>query len=77
VQLEVAPFVTGVVTNPHSLAAATLGPLVALGSHFLELLIVIQGGAFITLRLPKAIWRAISATCFGISEVMLVEQSRQ
>jgi hypothetical protein len=33
---------TGVVTTPCLLAAAALGPLIALGSHFFELLIAIQ-----------------------------------
>jgi hypothetical protein len=73
---EVAPFVTGVVENPRRLAAAALGPLIAPGSHFLELLIVIQDGTFVTLRLPNAIRRAISATGFGVGEVALVEQRR-
>jgi hypothetical protein len=41
VQQEAAPFATGVVTTPRHLVAA-LGPLIALGSHFLELLIIIQ-----------------------------------
>jgi hypothetical protein len=38
---EGAHFVTGMVANPRCLAAAALGPLVAPGSHFLELLIVV------------------------------------
>jgi hypothetical protein len=46
---KVAPFVTGVVANPRRLAAAGLGPLIAPGSHFLELLVIIQDGTFITL----------------------------
>jgi hypothetical protein len=61
------------VTNPRRLAAAALGPLVVLGSHFLELLIVVQDETFITLRLPDAIQRAISAPSFGVCEVTLVE----
>jgi hypothetical protein len=35
---EVAPLVNGVVATPHRLAAEMLGPLVAPGSQFLELL---------------------------------------
>jgi hypothetical protein len=74
--LEVAPFVTGVVANPCRLAAAALGPLIALGSHFLELLNVVQDGSFVTMRFPDAIWRVISAPSIGVDEVMLVELSR-
>jgi hypothetical protein len=73
---EVAPFVTGVVATPHSLAAAALGPNIALGSHFLELLIIIQDWSFTTLRLPEAIRRVISAPRLSVGEVVLVEQSR-
>jgi hypothetical protein len=39
---EAAPPVTGVVTTPCPLAADMLGPLVAPGSRFLELLVVID-----------------------------------
>jgi hypothetical protein len=39
---EVAPPVTGVVTTARRLAAEMLGPLIAPGSHFLELLIVVD-----------------------------------
>jgi hypothetical protein len=39
---EAAPPVTGVVATPRPLAAAMLGPLIALGSRFLELLIVVD-----------------------------------
>jgi hypothetical protein len=67
---------TGVVANPRRLAAASLGPLIALGSHFLELLVVVQDRTFVTLWLPNAIRRAISAPGFSVSEVALVEQSR-
>jgi hypothetical protein len=42
----------------------------------LELLIVIQDGSFITLRLPDAIRRVLSAPSFGVDEVVMVEQSR-
>jgi hypothetical protein len=53
-----------------------LGPLVALGSHFLELLIVIEAWSFISLRLSDAVWRVIYAPGSSSREVMLVEQSR-
>jgi hypothetical protein len=42
----------------------------------LELLIVVQDGTFITLWLPDAIRRVISAPGFGVGEVTLVEESR-
>jgi hypothetical protein len=73
---EAAPFMTGVVATPRRLAAVALGPLIALGSHFLELLVVVQDWSFTTLRLPKAIRRAISAPGLSVGEVVLVEQSR-
>jgi hypothetical protein len=38
----VAPPVTGVVVTPRRLAAEMLGPLITLGSHFLELLIAVD-----------------------------------
>jgi hypothetical protein len=53
-----------------------LGPLVAPGSRFLELLVVIEAWSFITLRLPDAVRRAIYAPGFSVREVVLVEQSR-
>jgi hypothetical protein len=34
--------VTGVVATPHRLAAEMLGPLIAPGSRFLELLVVVE-----------------------------------
>jgi hypothetical protein len=46
---EVAPPVTGVVATPRRLAVEMLGPLVALGSHFLELLIAINAWSFVSL----------------------------
>jgi hypothetical protein len=58
---EVASFMTGVVATPRRLAAVALGPLIAPGSHFLELLIVIEYWSFTTLRLPDVVRRAISA----------------
>jgi hypothetical protein len=39
---EVAPPATGVVVTPCRLAAEMLGPLIAPGSHFLELLVAID-----------------------------------
>jgi hypothetical protein len=39
---EVASPVTGVVATPRRLAAEMLGPLIALRSHFLELLITVN-----------------------------------
>jgi hypothetical protein len=38
---EATPFMTGVVATPHRLAAVALGPLIAPGSRFLELLVVV------------------------------------
>jgi hypothetical protein len=73
---EVAPFMTGVVATPRRLAAEALGPLITPGSHFLELLVVVQDWSFTTLWLPEAIPRAISAPGLSVSEVVLVEQSR-
>jgi hypothetical protein len=42
----------------------------------LELLVIVEGWSFITLRLPDAVRRAIYAPDFSIGEVVLVEQSR-
>jgi hypothetical protein len=39
---EAAPPVTGVVATPRPLAAEMLGPLIAPGSHFLELIVFID-----------------------------------
>jgi hypothetical protein len=64
------------VTTPRCLAAVALGPLIALGSHFLELLVIFQDWSFTTLRLPEAIGRAISSPDLSIGEVVLLEQSR-
>jgi hypothetical protein len=73
---EVAPLATGVVATPRRLAAEMLGPLIAQGSQFLELLIVVEAGSFITLRLPDVVRRVIYAPGFSIGEVVLVQQSR-
>jgi hypothetical protein len=53
-----------------------LGPLVALGSHFLELLVVVDAWGFFSLRLPDAVQRVIYAPGASSGEVALVEQSR-
>jgi hypothetical protein len=53
-----------------------LGPLVAPGSRFLELLIVFNAWSFISLRLPDAVRRVIYAPGASSGEVVLVEQSR-
>jgi hypothetical protein len=53
-----------------------LGPLITPGSHFLELLIIIEAWSFTTLQLPDVVRRAISAPGLSIGEVALVEQSR-
>jgi hypothetical protein len=53
-----------------------LGPLVALGSCFLELLDVVDAWSFVSLRLPNAVWRVIYAPGASSREVALVEQSR-
>jgi hypothetical protein len=67
---------TGVVTTPRRLAAAALGPLIAPGSQFLELLVVVEYWSLTTLRLPDVVRRAISVPGLSVGEVMLVEQSR-
>jgi hypothetical protein len=53
-----------------------LGPLVALGSQFLELLVVVDALRFVSLRLPDAVRRLIYAPGASSGEVTLVEQSR-
>jgi hypothetical protein len=53
-----------------------LGPLVALRSRFLELLVVVEAWSFITLWLLDAIQRVIYALGFSFGDVMLAEQSR-
>jgi hypothetical protein len=52
-----------------------LGPLIILGSHFLEILVIIQDWSFTPLRLPDALQRAIFAPGLSVGEVVLVEQS--
>jgi hypothetical protein len=68
--------VNGVVATPRHLAAALLGPLIAPGSRFLELLIVIDAPGFRSLRLPDAIRRAIHAHGPAAGDIALGEQSR-
>jgi hypothetical protein len=58
------------------LAEEMLGPLIALGSHFLEHLIAVDAWSFISLRLPDAVRRVIYAPGSSSGEVVLVEQSR-
>jgi hypothetical protein len=53
-----------------------LGPLVAPGSCFLELLVVFDAWSFISLRLPDIVRRVIYAPGASSGEVMLVEQSK-
>jgi hypothetical protein len=53
-----------------------LGPLIAPGSRFLELLVVIDAWSFDSLRLPDAVRRVIYALGASSGEVALVEQSR-
>jgi hypothetical protein len=53
-----------------------LGPLVAPGSQFLELLIAFDVLSFDSLRLPNAVRRVIYAPGASSGEVMLGEQSR-
>jgi hypothetical protein len=73
---EVAPPATGVVATPRPLAVEMLGPLIALGSHFLELLVAVDTWSFVSLRLPDAVRRVIYAPGASSGEVALVEQSR-
>jgi hypothetical protein len=73
---ETAPPATGVVATPRPLAAAMLGPLIALGSCFLELLIVVDLWSFDSLRLPDPVRRVIYAPGASSREVALAEQSR-
>jgi hypothetical protein len=58
------------------LAAALLGPLIAPGSRFLELLVVVDAPGFNSLRLPDAVRRAVHAHGPAAGEIALGEQSR-
>jgi hypothetical protein len=73
---EVAPPATGVVATPHPLAVEMLGPLIAPGSRFLELLVVVDAWSFNSLWLPDTVRRVIYAPGASFGEVALVEQSR-
>jgi hypothetical protein len=53
-----------------------LGPLIALGSRFLELLVIVDAWSFNTLRLPDAIRRVVYAPGAASGEIVLGEQSR-
>jgi hypothetical protein len=53
-----------------------LGPLVAPGSRFLELLVVVDAPGFNSLQLPDAVWRVIYAPGAAAGEIALGEQSR-
>jgi hypothetical protein len=53
-----------------------LGPLIAPGSRFLELLVVVNVWSFDSLRLPDAVRRVIYAHGTSSGEVALAEQSR-
>jgi hypothetical protein len=65
-----------VIATPHHLAAALLGPLIAPGSRFLELLVVVDAPGFTSLRLPDAIRRVIHTHVPATGEIALGEQSR-
>jgi hypothetical protein len=65
-----------VVATPRRRAAELLVPLIALGSHFLELLVVFDVLSFDSLQLPNAVRRVIYAPGASSGEVALVEQSR-
>jgi hypothetical protein len=73
---EVAPSANGEVATPRRWAAELLGPLVASGSHFLELLVVFDVLSFNSLRLPNTVRRVIYAPGASSRDVALVEQSR-
>jgi hypothetical protein len=52
-----------------------LGPLIGLGSHFLELLVVVNAPGFSSLWLPDAVRRVIYAPGTAAGEIALGEQS--
>jgi hypothetical protein len=58
------------------LAVALLGPLVASGSRFLELLVVVDAPGFNSLWLPDAVRMAVHAHGPAAGEIALGEQSR-
>jgi hypothetical protein len=53
-----------------------LGPLIALGSRFLELLVVVDAPGLHSLRLPDAVRRVVHAHGPAAGEIALGEQSR-
>jgi hypothetical protein len=53
-----------------------LGPLISLGSRFLELLVVVDAPGFNSLRLPDAVRRAVHAHGPATGKIALGEQSR-
>jgi hypothetical protein len=53
-----------------------LGPLIAPGSRFLELLVVVDAWSFNSLRLPDAVRRVVYAPGAASAEIALGEQSR-
>jgi hypothetical protein len=53
-----------------------LGPLIAPGSHFLELLIIVDAWSFNSLRLPDAVRTVVYAPGAASGEIALGEQSR-
>jgi hypothetical protein len=53
-----------------------LGPLIGPGSHFLELLLVIDAPGFSSLRLPDIVRRVVYAPGTATGEIALGEQSR-
>jgi uncharacterized membrane protein YedE/YeeE len=58
------------------LAAVLLGPLIAPGSRFLELLVVVDAPGFNSLRLPDAVRMVVHAHGPATGEIALGEQSR-
>jgi hypothetical protein len=53
-----------------------LGPLIALGSRFLELLVVVDVWSFNSLRLPDAVQRVVYSPGAAFGKIALGEQSR-
>jgi hypothetical protein len=53
-----------------------LGPLIGLGSRFLELLVIVDAPGFSSLWLPDAVRRVVYAPGAAAEEIALGEQSR-
>jgi hypothetical protein len=53
-----------------------LGPLIGLGSRFLELLVIVDALSFNSLWLPNAVQRVVYAPSAASGEIILGEQSR-